>query len=325
MKHITSEERHTIAYLLGQKKSPGFIATELGRARSTITREIERNCDQRNKVYRFDLANKKATERKRNKPTRCGITPEIETTIIAKLEEKYSPEQIRGEAKLEDKNYVSHECMYQYIWRDKKAGGQLYKHLRYKSKRYRKRGAAKDKRGMIKNKTPLSERPKEVEKRERVGDLEIDLVIGKGHQGALLTINDRSSGLLIMERLTGKTATEVATATIARLAPYKDQLHTITSDNGKEFAGHEEIATRLKIDFYFAKPYHSWERGSNENLNGLIRQYIPKSCNILDLTDSYIQEVETALNNRPRKRYGYHTPLNKHQQLINDQKVALAS
>ena len=271
MKHITSEERHTIAYLIGQKKSPSFIAKELGRARSTITREIVRNCDQRNKVYRYDLANKKATERKRNKPTRCAITPEIEAIIKAKLEEKYSPEQIRGEAKLEGRNYVSHECLYQYIWRDKKAGGQLYEHLRHKCKRYRKRGAAEDKRGMIKNETSLSERPKEVEKRERTGDLEIDLVIGKGHQRALLTITDRSSGLLIMERLRGKTAAEVTAATIERLSPHKEHLHTISSDNGKEFAGHEKIAARLNIDFYFAKPYHSWERGSNENLNGLIR------------------------------------------------------
>jgi IS30 family transposase len=151
------------------------------------------------------------------------------------------------------------------------------------------------------------------------------LVIGKGHQGALLTINDRASGLLIMERLQGKTAAEVTAATIARLKPFKRELHTITSDNGKEFAGHEEIASELNIDFYFARPYHSWERGSNENLNGLIRQYIPKITNILELEESFIEEVETALNERPRKRYGYLSTLTIHQQLTNEQKVALVS
>ena len=325
MKHITSEERHTIAYLLGQKKSPAHIARELSRDKSTITREIKRNCDLRSKEYRFDLANKKAINRKRNKRKRCGLTPQIKAHVDAQLAKKNSPQQIAGEAKVDGIECVSHECIYQYIWKDKKAGGTLFEDLRNRQKRYRKRGSAKDKRGVIRNKTPMAERPSEVDKRERLGDLEIDLVIGKGHKGALLTINDRLSGLLIMERLQGKTAAEVTAATIARLKPFSDQLHTITSDNGKEFAGHEEIAAELEIDFYFARPYHSWERGSNENLNGLIRQYIPKTTNILELRESFIQEVEKALNDRPRKRHGYLSPLTIHQQLTNEQKVALVS
>ena len=325
MKHITSEERHTIAFLLGQKKSPAYIADKLDRAKSTITREIKRNRDQRNQEYRYELANKKAITRKQSKRKRVGITSEMKTLIDEALTSKYSPEQIKGVAKNYGIECVSHECIYQYIWRDKKAGGDLYSHLRNGSKRYRKRGQAKDRRGIIKNKTPLSERPQIVEQRERTGDLEIDLVIGKGHQGALLTINDRASGLLIMEKLKGKTAAEVTAATIRRLEPYKEQLHTITSDNGKEFAGHEQVASELGIDFYFARPYHSWERGSNENLNGLIRQYIPKVTNILELKESFIKQVEEALNTRPRKRYGYISPKTKHQQLTNEQKVALVS
>lgn len=325
MKHITSEERHTIAYLLGQKKSPAYIAKELGRDRSTITREIERNCDLRSKQYRPDLANTKAVKRKLGKRKRCGFTSEIKTYVEDRLAEKYSPEQISGEAKKDGVTCVSHECIYQHIWKDKKKGGTLYENLRNRAKRYRKRGAAKDTRGIIKNKTPLSERPSEVDKRERIGDLEIDLVIGKSHQGVLLTINDRASGLLIMERLQGKTASEVTAATLLRLKPFKNQLHTITSDNGKEFAGHEEIAKELDIDFYFAKPYHSWERGSNEHLNGLVRQYIPKATNILELDESFIRYVEKALNDRPRKRHGYLSPRIIHQQLTNDQDVALVS
>ena len=150
------------------------------------------------------------------------------------------------------------------------------------------------------------------------------MIIGKGHSGAMLTINDRVSGLLIMERLKGKESAEVTAKAISRLKPYKDRLHTITSDNGREFAGHEEIAKELKIDFYFAKPYHSWERGSNENLNGLIRQYIPKGTDIKTISEEYSAWVETQLNNRPRKRHGYYSPNEIHQQLTNDQKVALA-
>lgn len=325
MKHITSEERHTIAYLLRQNKSPAFIARELGRATSTITRELKRNCDLRSKEYRPDLANRKAVFRKSSKRKRCSMTPEMIAYVKAELTKLNSPEQIAGEAKRLGLECASHECIYQHIWRNKKSGGTLFEKLRNRHKRYRKRGAAKDNRGIIKDRTPMSERPSVVDRRERLGDLEVDLMIGKGHQGALLTINDRVSGLLILERLHGKTADEVKAAIIARLKPYKGQLHTITSDNGKEFAGHQEIATELKIDFYFARPYHSWERGSNENLNGLIRQYIPKTANINELEEGYIEKVETALNSRPRKRHGYLSPTTKHQQLTNEQKVALVS
>ena len=158
-----------------------------------------------------------------------------------------------------------------------------------------------------------------------MGDLEIDLIIGSGHNGAILTINDRVSGLLIMEQLTGKQAAEVTAATIARLQPYKDHIHTITSDNGKEFAGHQEIAKASEIDFFFAHPYQCLERGSNENLNGLFRQYIPKGTNIATLPSELIPRVEKALNDRPRKRHGYCTPEEKNQQLTNEEKVALVS
>lgn len=325
MKHITSEERHTIAHLLGQNKSPAQIAKELQRSKSTITREIKRNSDQRSSEYRHELAQRKATERIKNKRKRNSLTEDMRHYIEDQLEKKYSPEQIVGISKRKLKPCVSHETIYLYIWQDKKKGGTLYENLRNQDKRYRKRGAAKDRRGVIPNRTPMIERPNVVEKRERLGDLEIDLVIGKGHQGALLTINDRVSGLLIMEKLQGKTAAEVTAATIARLLPLKERLYTITSDNGKEFAGHEEMAAKLEIDFYFAKPYHSWERGSNEHLNGLIRQYIPKDTNILELDESYIREVEQALNSRPRKRHDYHSPFTIHQQLTQEQKVALAS
>jgi len=325
MKRITSEERHTISCLLKQKNKLGEIAKILNRHPTTIRREIKRNCDQRSGEYRSDLAERKAQQRRKSKATRKSFTEDMRQQIDLFLAKKYSPEQIVGLCRRRNQSMVSHETIYQYIWEDKKQGGNLYKQLRTQGKRYRKRGAEKDRRGIIKNKKPLAQRPGEVEKRERLGDLEIDLVIGKAHQGALLTINDRASGLLIMEKLGGKTASEVTEKTIRRLLPLKDKLHTITSDNGKEFAGHEQISKALGMEFYFAKPYHSWERGSNENLNGLIRQYIPKDTNISDLESRYIEQVETSLNQRPRKRFNFQSPFTIHKRLTKKQKVALAS
>ena len=253
MKRITSEERHTIDCLLKQNKKPTAIAKTLNRSLSTITREIKRNCDQRSGDYRFDLAQRKTDQRKLSKNTRQDLTSEMKQRIECFLNKKYSPEQIVGICKNRKQSIVSHETIYQYIWDNKKRNGALHTHLRNKGKRYRKRGAAKDSRGIIKNKTPLTERPEIVEKRERLGDLEIDLVIGKGHKGALLTINDRASGLLIMEKLEGKIASDVTQKTIQRLTPLRGQIHTITSDNGKEFAGHEQISQGVLIRGYFLK------------------------------------------------------------------------
>ena len=325
MKHITSEERHTIAHLISQNLSPATIAQQLGRHKSTITREIKRNCDQRSGKYSCDLAGRKAQNRQKFKSKRCDYTPDIAAHVERELAKWHSPEQIVGDSQKLGIDCVSIETIYLKIWADKKKGGKLYENLRNRSKRYRKRGAAKDLRGKISNATSIDKRPVVVDERKRLGDLEIDLIIGSGHNGAILTINDRVSGLLIMEQLTGKQAAEVTAATIARLLPYQDQLHTITSDNGKEFAGHLEIAKALGIDFFFAHPYHSWERGSNENLNGLVRQYIPKGTNIAALPPELFPRVEKALNDRPRKRHGYHSPKEKQQQLTNEEKVALVS
>lgn len=325
MNQITCEERHTIAHLLSQKQRRASIAKQLGRHPSTIKREIERNCDKRSGEYRYDLANKKALQRKAGKRTRNDYSEEIKSYVENQLAKQYSPEQIAGTAKRLGVKCVSHETIYQHVWKNKKQGGLLYENLRNRCKRYRKRGSKKDRRGQLRNRKDITQRPEIVEKRERLGDLEIDLIIGKGHSGAMLTINDRVSGLLILEPLRGKEAAEVSAKTIARLLPYKDQIHTITSDNGREFAGHEDIAQALGIDFYFARPYHSWERGSNENLNGLVRQYISKDTNIKNLPAGRATWVESQLNNRPRKRHGYLSPNEIHKQLINGQKVALAS
>jgi IS30 family transposase len=220
----------------------------------------------------------------------------------------FSPEQIVGRAKEEGIQCVSHETIYAFIKKDRKTGGVLYHHLRTKGKTYRKRGESKDKRGKIKDQVNISQRPKEVEEREFFGDLEIDLVIGKDHKGALLTINDRATGMLFMKKIESKDSEIVKGTVVDLLKEHKAYLRTITSDNGKEFAKHKLISTELEIDYYFANPYCSWERGSNENLNGLVRQYFSKGSDFSLITSEQVNEVVNKLNNRPRKRYGFKTP-----------------
>ena len=161
-------------------------------------------------------------------------------------------------------------------------------------------------------------RPEIVDKKERIGDLEIDLVIGKDHNGALLTINDRATGLLFMGKVDTKESIAIETKIVELLKDWKPLLHTITSDNGKEFSNHQQIAQKLEIDYFFAKPYHSWERGANENLNGLIRQYFPKKSNFENITQEQIERVINILNNRPRKRFGFKTPNEIFAQKLNE-------
>jgi len=177
------------------------------------------------------------------------------------------------------------------VWTDKKQGGAFYKHLRRKGRKYRKRGLAKDTRGIIKDRIGIEQRPEIVDKKERIGDFEIDTIIGQNHKGAIWTINDRVSSKVWIAKLYGKNASELAQKTIDLLMPVKNIIHTITGDNGKEFADHHTISKELAIDFYFARPYHSWERGANENTNGLIRQYLPKGSSFENITNQDIMRV----------------------------------
>lgn len=325
MSHLTYEQRYAISVMLKSKYRQKQIAEAIDKDKSVVSREIARNCDKRNGNYDADLAERKYEKRRDSKPKKVYFTAEIQEMVEDKLAKKYSPEQIVGVAKKEGVAWVSHERIYQHIWKDKRKKGNLYDHLRTKGKRYRKRGAAKDSRGIIPDRVDISQRPKVVDDRERAGDLEIDTIIGKNHQGAILTVNDRASGLLKMKKLEGKSAQQLAMATIELLEDMKPFLNTITADNGREFAAHQTISKALEIDFYFARPYHSWERGANENLNGLIRQYIPKQTDFSTITDEYIKFVENELNNRPRKRHDFQTPNQIFNQLTNHQEVAFVT
>jgi len=325
MSHLTYEQRYAISVMLKAKYRQKQIAEAIDKDKSVVSREIARNCDKRNGNYDADLAEGKYEKRRDSKPKKVYFTAEIQEMVEDKLAKKYSPDQIVGVAKKEGVACVSHERIYQHIWKDKRKKGNLYDHLRTKGKRDRKRGAAKDSRGIIPDRVDISQRPKVVDDRERAGDLEIDTIIGKNHQGAILTVNDRASGLLKMKKLEGKSAQQLAMATIELLEDMKPFLNTITADNGREFAAHQTISKALEIDFYFARPYHSWERGANENLNGLIRQYIPKQTDFSTITDEYIKFVENELNNRPRKRHDFQTPNQIFNQLTNHQEVAFVT
>lgn len=322
MAHITLEQRYAIECMLNNDFSKSLIAKTIGKSKSVIGREINRNCDQRSGEYRSKLAQQKYEKRQRDKLKHISFTPEIRADVKELIEDDYSPEQVVGSLKKKGKPTVSIETIYQFIWADKKQNGDLHTHLRRQGRRYRKRGNSKDSRGIIKNRISIEQRPEIVEKRERFGDLEVDLIIGKNHKQALLTINDRASGILKICKVASKKAEEITQAINKTLEEWIPFIHTITADNGKEFAGHQEVAEYLNIDYYFARPYHSWERGSNENLNGLIRQYFPKGSDFTSITNQQIKYVESKLNNRPRKRFNYETPIFVMEKLLFNHKVA---
>jgi IS30 family transposase len=292
-----------------QNFSMGEIAAVIGKHKSTISRELRRNCDRRSGRYDADLAQRKCERRQKGKPHRVRFTEEVRLRVEAMLGEDYSPEQVVGRCKLEGLECVSVETIYQHVWGDKRRGGDLHTHLRRKGCKYRKRGAKKDSRGVIRDRVSIDERPKVVDDKSRFGDLEIDLVVGANHRRALLTANDRASGISWIALLEGKDSKALAEKAAETLMPFKGLLHTITSDNGKEFAEHKAIAKSLAVDYYFAHPYHSWERGANENMNGLIRQYLPKGTSFDSLDDNEIKRIRDKLNNRPRKKLGFLTPI----------------
>ena len=219
----------------------------------------------------------------------------------AKLREDWSPEQISNHA------YISIETVYQRVYADKRVGGLLWQHLRCQKQR-RKRYGKHDRRGIIPNRKSIEERSPVVEERSRIGDWEADTIIGKNHKQAIVSLVERKSGYTLIRKVERKTARAVRKAAVSLLKPHRDKVYTVTSDNGKEFAEHEQIAKDLNADFYFAHPYASWERGTNENTNGLIRQYFPKNRDFTTITQQEINHAMKRLNNRPRKRLGFLTP-----------------
>lgn len=324
MSQISQVQRYEIQLYLEKNFSIPQISNLLGRPKKTIYQEIKRNSDQRNGIYKADLAQRKSDERKKEKRKSIRFTQEIKEDVNRLLKENYSPEQITGSLKRENKPFVSHETIYKYIWENKKEGGKLYKHLRTRGKKYKKRAHLKDNRGIIAERKDIEERPKIVEERSRIGDYEVDLVHGANHRTPILTFNDRATGYTFLKHLKGKNAEEIKKNIYSIIKDNQLVIHTLTSDNGKEFSKHKELSDELKFDYYFARPYQSWQRGSNENYNRLLRQYFPKGSDFTKITTERLKEVQDKLNERPRKRFGYMSPKEVYLQAVkNNGKVNL--
>ena len=299
-------KRYQILALIKEGFNYTQIANNIGVNKSTISREIKRNSI--DDIYNPDSASIKVFKRHRYKNKYTKMTKVIEKYIRKYLKIKWTPEQISNRLNIDKKLSLSHETIYQYVYTNKANGGLLYKHLPRKMKKYNKRDAKYNSRGQIPNRIPISQRPKVVDKKLRVGDWEVDTIIGKYHQGAIVTIVDRKSKFTLMRLLPTKEANGVTKAMIELLRPIKSVIYTITSDNGKEFAYHQEVSSALDIDFYFCDPYSSWQRGLNENTNGLVRRYLPKKTDFTTVSDKEIMMIQNSLNNRPRKSLGYKTP-----------------
>jgi IS30 family transposase len=307
-RHLTYEIRCQIYALNKSGLSQETIAEQLYIDQSSVSREMSRNKGRRG--YRFKQAHQKAMLRRHKasaKPRK--MTPEFIPFMEQLIrEKKRSPEQISGRLRELHNVSISHESMYQYIWKNKKAGGDLYKNLRHRGKKYNKRGAKKAGRGLIPERVGIENRPLEVVQKTRVGDWEGDTIVGSQHRGAIVSMVERKTKIVRLSLISGANAEETTKATIEALAPFKDHVHTITTDNGKEFAQHKTITKELNASFYFANPYHSWERGLNENTNGLVRQFFPKGTDFTKITQEQVRFVEENLNNRPRKLLNYRTP-----------------
>lgn len=308
MAHITQEQRYIISVLKTEGFSQKTISERINKDKSVVSRELKRNRDLRNNEYKADLAQRKYEKRKAGIPKKIYFTTSIKELVKKYLLLCYSPEQIVGVCKLNKIPLVSVERIYPFIWADKKGGGTLHENLRNKGKKYRKRGSSKDKRGVIVGRVDIDQRPKIVEERKSFGDLEADTIVGKDHQGGLLTVNDRMTGLVKTRKLTTREAQEMEVKMVDAIQVWEPYTHTITSDNGKEFGNHKAISEALNIGFYFAKPHHPWERGSNENCNRLLRQFFSKGTDFSTVSEEDVQKAEDLINNRPRKRYGYLSP-----------------
>lgn len=282
------------------------IAAAIGVSPSTITRELKRNSGTR-APYSWKTAQASASYRKRRKPGNHAITKEVWEKVKRLLvEEQWSPRQISGRLRMEEGIKVSHEAIYKMIRKDKANGGDLYKHCRHKLKHRRRPVGAE--RIKIPNRTSIHDRPVEADGK-RFGDIEIDTIVGKMNKGAIVTITERSTGMLFMRKLPhGKNADEVAQIIAYLLEPFKGIFHTITTDNGVEFMRHEYITKRLGIKVYFADPHAPWQKGNIENTNGLIRQYIPKGTDFSTISQQKIKMIQDKINNRPRQKLNFLTP-----------------
>ncbi len=307
-KHLSLQERYYIEISLKQGLSQNAISKALNRSQGTISKEIKRNRGARG--YKHKQADSFAYQRVVDKPKAIKLTDEIKLFVNEELTtHQSSPEQVVGRLKKLKGISLHHETIYRYILKDKRDDGDLYLNLRCKAKPYRKRyGVSTNSTRGIPDRVDIDQRPEEANNRSRVGDWEGDTVIGAMHKGAIVTLDERVSKLRLALPMISKFAEDTKSAIIELLEPIKEFVKTITFDNGKEFAKHKDMASTLECDTYFAKPYRSWERGQNENANGLLRQYFPKGMQFVDVKRKEVVEAVHRLNSRPRKCLDYATP-----------------
>ena len=303
---LTSEQRYQISGLKKAGWKQCEIALDVGVNKSTISRELKRN--QGDRGWRPKQAQRLRNERRQGCINGQRLTLNDWAEVDRLIRQDLSPEQVAARLGLEGELQVSHERIYQHIYADKRAGGDLWRHLRCQKPHRKRYASGEERRGAIRNRVSIDERPKIVEQKTRMGDWEGDTVIGKNHQGVLVTLAERKSRYFLAGQLRSKHAEGVTAKVNSLLRPHKHKCHTVTFDNGREFAGHEAIAAELTADIYFAHPYHSWERGLNENSNGLLRQYFPKGMELINVTEEQVQRAVDRINHRPRKVLGFRSP-----------------
>ena len=303
---LTSGERYALKALRRQGLSKAEIGRAMGRHRSTIGRELARN-SRADTGYRPYTADEMTRARRRRSRRNRRFTGADWDLVVARLEKQWSPEQISGRLRRKGKLRISHETIYRYIWLDKKRGGDLYRHLRQAGKKRRKRYGRYDSRGRLAGKRHISERPAGAENRSRIGHWEADTMVGPG-KPCILTLVERKIGLVLVAKLRARTVAELNRAAVHLIQNAPVPVRTITADNGTEFHGYKDIEAATGAKFFFATPHHSWERGTSENTNGLIRQYLPKRKSMARVTQHRCSRIAQQLNERPRKRLDYLTP-----------------
>jgi IS30 family transposase len=307
---ITPAERYTLGLLRKQGCSDAEIARITGRHRSTIGREFRRNVTAYDGAYRPEKAQEHANARRwmTRRKSRFGRSDWEVVEML--LRGRLSPEQIAGWLRRHQILQISHETIYLHIWRDKRRGGRLWQSLRQPFKR-RKRYASNERRGRVDGKRHISERPRAVELRREIGHWEMDTVLGKGDQHCVVSLVERVSGAVLIGKLRRRTAAALNRRLIELIEAHPEIFKTITADNGTEFHSYADVEKRTGVPIYFATPYHSWERGTNENTNGLIRQYLPKGRSMKSVDQARCNAIASSLNNRPRKRHDFRSPLER--------------
>jgi transposase, IS30 family len=305
---ITEEERYQIAALRQAGSCPAEIGRRLDRHRSTISRELARNGSPWDGSYRPSKAQEQANGR-RSRSRRNRRFKGADWRLVKQLLRRdWSPEQVAGWLARHRELSISHETIYRYVWADRARGGDLHRHLRCATKKRRKRYGRYDSRGRLAGKRAIGERPGSVERRQAVGHWEIDTVMGQGNDDCIVTLVERATGYVLIGKLRSRNTRELNRRTIALIRSSGRRFETITADNGTEFHSYKKIEQATGVKFYFATPHHAWERGTNENTNGLVRQYLPKRRSMARVSQHDCNAVAKKLNSRPRKRYDFETP-----------------